>query len=76
VKAEKRTGLAYRLPTEAEWEYSARAGTTTIWYCGDNSTCVDAIAWYTGNEEGRTHPVGQKVPNDCGLYDTSGNVRE
>ena len=61
----------YRLPTEAEWEYAARAGTV-----GDRYGNVDAIAWYEGNSGGRTHPVGQKAPNAWGLHDMLGNVWE
>ena len=61
----------YRLPTEAEWEYAARAGTS-----GDRYGNLDAIAWYTGNSGDHTHPVGQKAPNAWGLYDMLGNVRE
>ena len=61
----------YRLPTEAEWEYAARAGTT-----GDRYGNLDAIAWYRDNSGRRTHPVGQKAPNAWGLYDMLGNVYE
>ena len=70
------TGKNYRLPTEAEWEYAARAGTTTKWYCGDSESCLDDIAWYYDNSGNKTHPVGQKTPNAWGLYDMSGNVLE
>jgi len=62
---------ALRLPTEAEWEFACRAGTTTSRY-GD----LDVIAWHSGNSEGRTHPVGAKLPNGFGLYDMIGNVWE
>ncbi len=70
------TGKNYRLPTEAEWEYAARAGTTTKWYCGDYETCLDDIAWYNDNSGRQTHPAGQKQPNARGIYDISGNVWE
>lgn len=65
-------GNAFRMPTEAEWEYACRAGTTGDRY-GNN---IDAIAWYRSNSGGTTHPVGQKQPNAFGLYDTLGNVWE
>ncbi len=65
-----------RLPTEAEWEYAARAGTTAIYVCGDEEECLDAVAWTYENSDGETHPVGQKEPNAFGLYDTQGNVSE
>ena len=61
----------YRLPTEAEWEYAARAGTR-----GDRYGNLDAIAWYDGNSGDRTHPVGRKAPNAFGLHDMLGNVEE
>ena len=64
-------GTRYRLPTEAEWEYAARAGTG-----GDRYGNLDAIAWYDGNSGDRTHPVGRKAPNAWGLYDMLGNVWE
>ena len=63
----------YRLPTEAEWEYSARAN-KRYKYSGSNN--IDEVAWYDGNSGGETHPVGQKKPNGFGLYDMSGNIWE
>jgi formylglycine-generating enzyme required for sulfatase activity len=70
-KLSQMSGREYRLPTEAEWEYAGRAGTTGPW-AGD----VDALAWYGANSGGRTHPVGQKQPNGFKLYDMNGNVWE
>jgi formylglycine-generating enzyme required for sulfatase activity len=64
-------GYKYRLPTEAEWEYAARAGTTDA-----RPAPLDEIAWYAANSDDETHPVGRKKPNAWGLYDTLGNVRE
>jgi formylglycine-generating enzyme required for sulfatase activity len=66
----------YRLPSEAEWEYCCRAGTTTAYACGDSESCLDAMAWYNANSGKKTYPVGQKQPNAWGLYDMHGNVRE
>jgi formylglycine-generating enzyme required for sulfatase activity len=73
-----------KLPTEAQWEYAARAGTRTAFYngpitqlsCTPLDPLLDAIAWYCGNSGNRTHPAGEKAPNGFGLHDMSGNVYE
>ena len=64
----------YRLPTESEWEYAARAGTTTRFWWGDDESTAAAHAWYKENSGGQTHPVGLKPANRFGLYDMAGNV--
>ena len=66
--------LGKKLPSEAQWEFAARAATTTPYYWG--SEMNDAYAWHNGNADGRTHPVGQKRANNYGLYDMAGNVWE
>lgn len=78
------TANGYRLPTEAEWEYACRAGTTTHFFTGNMQhpddelldPNMDAAGWYSGNSENNTHPVKQKLPNAWGLYDMHGNVSE
>ena len=75
-KLNQLTGLEFSLPTEAQWEYAARGGNKSKGYKYSGSNSVEDVAWYDGNSSDKTHQVGTKLPNELGLYDMSGNVRE
>ena len=72
----KNTGKTYRLPTEAEWEYASRAGTTNAFGVGSDPEKLKEFAWYDATADSETSAVGKKKPNAWGLYDILGNVRE
>ena len=71
-----KTVRTYRLPTEAEWEFAARGGNSSLKYKYSGSNTIGDVAWYSGNSGNSTHPVGTKASNELGIYDMSGNVLE
>ena len=75
-KLSQKTGKNYRLPSEAEWEYAARAGSITQYFWGDDVKQANDYVWYSDNSFGKSHLVGTKKPNRFGLYDMSGNIWE
>lgn len=72
----EKEGVEYDLPTEAEWEFAARGGNLSKDYFASGGNDVDKVAWYADNTNGELHPVGRKRPNELGIYDMTGNVRE
>ncbi|MDR0971304.1 MAG: formylglycine-generating enzyme family protein [Bacteroidales bacterium] len=76
MRLNTKTGKKYRLPTESEWEYAALGGGESKGYKYSGSNNVDEVAWHKGNSSEMTHPIGEKQPNELGIYDMSGNVWE
>ena len=71
-KLNQKTGMNYRLPTEAEWEYAARGGNVSRGFKYSGSNKADSVAWTDGNSYNRVHPTGMKKPNELGIYDMNG----
>ena len=76
AKLNEKTGMNYRLPTEAEWEYAARGGHLSRGYKYSGGNSLDTLAWNDGNSGNKAHPIGRKKPNELGIYDMSGNIYE
>jgi formylglycine-generating enzyme required for sulfatase activity len=76
LAAEKTAGRLYRVPSEAEWEYACRAGSTKKYHYGDTEDDLKAVGWYEANSGSRPHNVGRKKPNAWGLHDMHGNVAQ
>ena len=75
-KLSQLTGKTYRLPTDVEWEYACRGGSSTDFFFGNDANQLKDYAWYGRNSQDKTHPVGQKKPNAWGLFDMHGNIWE
>lgn len=75
-KLSKQSGRQAQLPTDAQWEYACRGGTTTAYHSGDTIEDLNKVGWHGANSGGKVHTVGEKAPNGWGLYDMHGNIRE